>query len=188
MRLTRVQQQARTRAAVLAAASAEFAEHGFAGARIERIAALAPSNQRMIYAYFENKAGLFAAVIDEHVARAQQAVQLDVNDLPGYAVAVFDFYAAHPELARLSLWQELELREGVSTLPGARDATKAKIAAICAAQRRNIVNDKLTATELLDQIQAIAFGNLVGHGFDWSPKRREQIADSVRRLSRPRDI
>ncbi len=139
----------------------------------------------MIYAYFENKAGLFDAVIDEHVASAQKAVQLDADDLPGYAIAIFDFYAAHPELARLSLWQELELGDSVSAQPRAREAINAQITTIRAAQDRGTVNGALSARELLDQIQAIALGNLVGHGFDWTARRRENIANAVQRLTTP---
>ena len=45
----------RTRALILAAATEEFAEKGFAGARIEQIAERSGSNKRMLYYYFNNK-------------------------------------------------------------------------------------------------------------------------------------
>jgi AcrR family transcriptional regulator len=38
VRLTRAQQQERTRAAVLAASRREFSEHGYAEAKVDRIA------------------------------------------------------------------------------------------------------------------------------------------------------
>jgi AcrR family transcriptional regulator len=49
---------------VLEVAAAEFAEHGLAGARIERIAAQAGLNVRMIYYHFSSKEELYRAVAD----------------------------------------------------------------------------------------------------------------------------
>jgi len=49
--------------AILDAARAEFAEHGYAGARVDRIAARAGLNKQLIYYYFRSKAGLHAAAI-----------------------------------------------------------------------------------------------------------------------------
>ena len=53
-----------TRERILTAASVEFAERGFAGARIDRIAAGATSNVRLIYAHFDSKENLFAVTLD----------------------------------------------------------------------------------------------------------------------------
>ncbi|NJP82382.1 helix-turn-helix transcriptional regulator, partial [Streptomyces sp. AA8] len=50
---------ARTRQALLDAAVDEFAEHGFDGARIERIGTRAGVNKERIYQYFGNKQRLF---------------------------------------------------------------------------------------------------------------------------------
>ncbi|WP_217146124.1 TetR family transcriptional regulator, partial [Streptomyces sp. AC627_RSS907] len=44
-----------TKARLLAAARAEFARHGVAGARVDRIAAAAKANKRLLYVYFGNK-------------------------------------------------------------------------------------------------------------------------------------
>ncbi|MDN3247398.1 helix-turn-helix domain-containing protein, partial [Streptomyces sp. ZSW22] len=51
-----------TKARIFEAAVAEFARHGIAGARIDRIAAEAKANKQLIYAYYGNKAELFASV------------------------------------------------------------------------------------------------------------------------------
>ena len=48
-----------TRQRIFDAAVQEFAENGFAGARIDRIAELAGVNKQRIYAYFNDKEGLF---------------------------------------------------------------------------------------------------------------------------------
>ncbi|WP_198940256.1 TetR/AcrR family transcriptional regulator [Micromonospora sp. CB01531] len=69
VRLTRVQQQARTRAAVLAAATQEFAEHGYVDAKVDRIAARADLTRGAVYSNFPSKRSLYLAVLLESVPR-----------------------------------------------------------------------------------------------------------------------
>src|SRR3989338_10242945 len=57
------------RDATLAAAEGEFAAAGFAGARMERIAATAKVNKQLLFHYFDSKEGLFAAALAALVAR-----------------------------------------------------------------------------------------------------------------------
>lgn len=57
------------RDAILAAAEREFATAGFAGARIERIAAAAQVNKQLLFHYFTSKQGLFAAAVASLVVR-----------------------------------------------------------------------------------------------------------------------
>ncbi|MEU4688129.1 TetR/AcrR family transcriptional regulator [Actinoplanes sp. NPDC023714] len=65
VRLTRVEQQARTRSAVLAAAAEEFREHGFAEAKVDRIAARAELTRGAVYSNFPSKRSLYLAVLLE---------------------------------------------------------------------------------------------------------------------------
>lgn len=51
------------RADILAAALTEFAAHGHAGARVDRIAARSGMSKPMIYSYFGDKDGLYAAAL-----------------------------------------------------------------------------------------------------------------------------
>jgi AcrR family transcriptional regulator len=76
---------AATRAPLLDAAYAEFSERGLAGARVERIAAVAWANKQAIYAYFGSKAGLFDAVIAARLGLLSDTVPFTPDDLPGYA-------------------------------------------------------------------------------------------------------
>ncbi|TDC62875.1 TetR/AcrR family transcriptional regulator [Streptomyces hainanensis] len=69
-RLTRVQQQARTRAAVLAAARREFVEYGYGAAKIDRIAERAELTRGAVYSNFPGKRALYLAVLVEMVERA----------------------------------------------------------------------------------------------------------------------
>lgn len=59
----------RTRAEILSEAVHEFAEHGFHGARVERITKAAKCNARMIYHYFGGKEQLYLAVLDSVYAQ-----------------------------------------------------------------------------------------------------------------------
>ena len=56
-----------TKRKILAAATAEFKEHGPHGARIDTIIKNAGVNKRMIYHYFGDKDGLFNAVMDNEI-------------------------------------------------------------------------------------------------------------------------
>jgi AcrR family transcriptional regulator len=66
-RLTRAQQQERTRAAVLAAARQEFAEHGYAEAKVDRIAERAELTRGAVYSNFPSKRALYLAVLVDMV-------------------------------------------------------------------------------------------------------------------------
>ncbi|QFG23940.1 TetR/AcrR family transcriptional regulator [Actinomadura sp. WMMB 499] len=63
VRLTRVQRQERTRAAVLDAARTEFAERGYADAKIDRIAERAELTRGAVYSNFPSKRALYLAVL-----------------------------------------------------------------------------------------------------------------------------
>lgn len=69
-RLTRVQQQARTRASVLAAARAEFVEYGYTPAKVDRIAERAELTRGAVYSNFPSKRALYLAVLIEMVEGA----------------------------------------------------------------------------------------------------------------------
>jgi AcrR family transcriptional regulator len=65
---------ASSRERVLAGATAEFAAHGFAGARIDRIARRVGLNVRMIYYHFGNKDGLYKGVLREIYSNAAEMI------------------------------------------------------------------------------------------------------------------
>jgi TetR/AcrR family transcriptional regulator len=62
-----------TRAKILAAAWHEFAQKGFAGARVDAIATRSGANKRMIYHYYGDKEGLFVAVLEAAYDRVRSA-------------------------------------------------------------------------------------------------------------------
>jgi TetR/AcrR family transcriptional regulator len=54
-----------SRARLFAAAAAEFAAHGFAGASVDRIAGAARLNKAMIYYHFRSKAALYREILHD---------------------------------------------------------------------------------------------------------------------------
>lgn len=98
----------RTRAEILAVATSEFADSGYAGARVDVIAARTSTTKRMIYYYFGSKQGLYVAVLEAAYTRIRGLEQqLDVEHLdPVEAVRelaglTFDHHEAHPDFIRL---------------------------------------------------------------------------------------
>lgn len=97
-----------SRARILEAATAEFAAYGLAGARVDRIAAAAGANKRMLYYYFGNKEALFLAVLEAAYASIRAAEGgLRLLDLaPAEAIRrlvqfTWDYYVEHPEFITL---------------------------------------------------------------------------------------
>ncbi|HEY3974560.1 MAG TPA: TetR/AcrR family transcriptional regulator [Candidatus Sulfotelmatobacter sp.] len=110
-----------SRAAILHAAAAEFAEHGIAGARTDAIAGEAGVNKALLYYYFKDKETLYGAVLDDAFSGLKDSVfrVLD-GDLPprqkilAYAGAYFDFIASNQLYPRLMQREMMRAREGQS--------------------------------------------------------------------------
>ncbi|MDQ2903079.1 MAG: TetR/AcrR family transcriptional regulator [Chloroflexota bacterium] len=117
------------REAILNAAEEVFAEHGFDGARIAVIAAVANYNSSLIFQYFDDKLGLYAAVLkrtDKEMSELQMRVFAPL--LEGGTIAsnirqfkalletvvqiLFDYLIEHPRFMRMMLW---EMAEGWQT-------------------------------------------------------------------------
>lgn len=75
---SRTNDPVRTMAGILEVATAEFAEKGLAGARIDEIANLTRTSKRMIYYYFGNKEGLYLAVLEE-AYRKVRTIESELN-------------------------------------------------------------------------------------------------------------
>lgn len=99
---------ARNQERILQAATAEFARCGLGGARVDRIAARAGANKRMLYYYYGNKEALFLAALEAEYARIRSAEQqLRLTDLdPEAAIRrlvrfTWEYYLARPEFLTL---------------------------------------------------------------------------------------
>jgi AcrR family transcriptional regulator len=179
---------------LLTAAAAEFVAHGIAGARVDRIAAAAGANKRLIYDYFGDKDRLFDAVLDRFTEDAVGAVPIDADDLPAYAGRLFDYHCDHPDLLRLVTWARLEGRTTLSAQEQRRISYRRRAAAIEDAQRAGTVTSALTGPQLLDLIESLAVGwTAAARGVLATPRQlkaertaqRQAITEAVRRIVEP---
>lgn len=135
-----------TKRRLLAAALDEFAEHGLAGARVDRIAERAKANKRLIYAYYGNKEQLFDTVMVHSLGVLADAVPFTPADLPGYAAGLFDHMMLHPDLVRLTMWKLLE-RPAVSDQE--KDVYRPKVLDVAAGQRAGTVAAGIAPIDVL---------------------------------------
>jgi AcrR family transcriptional regulator len=103
-----------TRERLMQAATQEFCERGYDGARIERIAKSACCNIRMVYHYFEDKEGLYLAVLERVYSELRQKEKgLDLEHFdPASGMRrliefTFDHMGDHPEFIKLILNENL---------------------------------------------------------------------------------
>jgi TetR/AcrR family transcriptional regulator len=96
----------RSRERLLAAALDEFAEHGYAGARVGSIAARAELNPQLITYYFGGKPGLYQALLQRWLAE-EAAMTGPGADLDELAAAYLRATLDDPRMARLLLWDGL---------------------------------------------------------------------------------
>lgn len=144
-----------TKQRLLEAAIQEFSQYGIAGARVDRIAAVAGSNKAQIYTYFGSKDGLFEAVFAAMVIAVIDEVPIDTVDLPGYAGRLFDFSLARAEQVRLVFWDQLERRgEGIRGSEVSA-ASERKAAAIKQAQAEGVISGDLPAQILHMMVSAL---------------------------------
>ncbi|MDN5687613.1 MAG: TetR family transcriptional regulator [Brachybacterium sp.] len=180
---------AATRARIIDAATEEFAEHGIAGARVERIVATARTNKAQLYDYFGSKGGLFDAIFDASLERIVEVVPIDSSDLPDWAVRLYDEYLLHPSLIRLATWARLERKPTGHLVQDGDRRDDRKLRFIADAQSAGTVR----AGEPFD-IMAL----VIGMSMAWSPvsnvyaatsdepehvhqDRRDLLRESVRR-------
>jgi len=69
-----------TQQKILESALQEFTQHGYHGARIDRIVKNAGVNKRMVYHYFNDKDGLFTAVMKAELGNIQKVTETEPTD------------------------------------------------------------------------------------------------------------
>lgn len=97
----------RTRKLILEAAGAEFAAHGYAGARVSAIAARAGVNQQLISYYFDGKEGLHEAMSEQWRQRQSELVAPG-TPLPEQVRRYVLEALTNPNGVRLLAWGGLE--------------------------------------------------------------------------------
>ncbi|MEV1005504.1 TetR family transcriptional regulator [Nonomuraea sp. NPDC050202] len=184
---------AATHKRILEVATQEFAEHGIAGARIERIVAAARTNKAQLYAYFGSKEGLFDAIFLGSLERIVNVVPIDATDLADWAVRLYDEYLRRPDLIRLATWARLERHPAGHLVADPDRLDDGKLRAIAEAQATGLVREG-------DPFDLMAM--VIAMSMAWSPvsnvyaataeepselheRRRALLRESVRRAMAP---
>jgi len=130
----------RTQGDILDVATAEFAAHGFAGARVDEIAASTRTTKRMIYYYFGSKEGLYLAVLERvyakirEVERGIQIEELSADEaLRKLAEATYDHHTTHPSFIQLVSIENIHRAEHLR-------------------KSETILRENVTAVTLLEQV------------------------------------
>ncbi|VVC75601.1 HTH-type transcriptional repressor [Aquicella siphonis] len=106
-----------TKEKILAAAKSLFAENGFAGTSIGKIAALAQVNHSLVFHHFKSKENLWVAVKHDIVEQASgKTGTLPDTGLPfeKFLEELFaqnmKFYRSNPDVVKMINWQRVERR------------------------------------------------------------------------------
>ncbi|UJW31182.1 TetR family transcriptional regulator [Saccharothrix sp. AJ9571] len=184
-----------TRQRILDVATREFAEHGIAGARIERIVAAARTNKAQLYAYFGNKEGLFDAIFAGSLERIVNVVPIDAADLADWAVRLYDEYLRRPDLIRLATWARLERQPTGHLVDDPDRLDEGKLRSIAEAQAAGLIRAG-DPFDLMAMVIALSmawspvsnvYAATAGEPAEAHERRRALLRDSVRRVVAPGD-
>jgi AcrR family transcriptional regulator len=194
-----------TKANIIEVAMREFAENGLDGARVDEIAEKTRTSKRMIYYYFENKEGLYQAVLEKVYAdiRAREA-NLRLEALPPedalrkLVETTVEYDDAHPDVLRLVSIENINYARYMSRSKAIRTLNLSAIAVLEEILRRGysegVFRAKIDATDLHMVISALSFFRVSNrHTFgvifrvDFSDpavrkRHRKLIGDTVLRL------
>ncbi len=190
----RMRNTAELRDEILAAARAEFAQYGLAGARIDRIAKEANASKERLYAHFGDKESLFNQVVLADAGEMFGAIELLPDDVAGFVGQIFDMVRERPDHIRMVDWARLErVRLNLPDGDSVHFVEKMR-GALREAQARGLVDERWDPADLLTM--------LFGLGLSWvqSPdpsadttnkkviaRRRADAVEAARRIIAPAD-
>lgn len=161
----------RTRANIIDVATAEFAERGLSGARVDRIADRTHTSKRMLYYYFGDKVGLYRAVLLAYYEKLRSAeTSLDLSHQPPMAALktlvefTFDYHLKHAATVRLVMVENVHKGRHVEKLPTVNPVNSTildTVADILArGQKAGTMRRGLDAFDLYSTIAALSFFNV----------------------------
>lgn len=195
---------------ILDAALAEFANYGFAGARIDAIVARTKTSKRMVYYHFGGKEGLYTATLEYAYRKVSpDAVSARLDALPPlealetFACSAFDQFCKTPDFIRLALQENLQGGRYYEKSPALRKMNRERLGVV-----ERIVERGWADGSMRDDVSALdVYINFVGlcayhisarHSYeaffdlDWSDPevmraRRKSICDAIVRYVRRLD-
>ncbi|WP_370538318.1 TetR family transcriptional regulator [Ideonella sp.] len=181
----------RTMAGILEVAYREFAEKGWAGARIDEIADATHTSKRMIYYYFGSKDGLYLAVLEEAYRRMRAIEsQQQLEDLPPEQALrrlvefTFDHHQGHPQYIRLVMSENMNRGQFIAQSSNIQQLNVPAIDAIRQLYERGVAEGVfragLDAIDIHASISALSFFNVSNqHTFGLIFKRDMQAAGNL---------
>lgn len=177
---------------ILAAARAEFAEYGLAGARIDHIAQNARVSTEVLYAHFSDKAALFREVVAADRDDYFGALAIDPEAVAEFVGDVFDLTQSHPEHTRLITWARLEGQPRMDFEPDGGAAPQHLLTAIQGAQDAGHIDSSWAPLDLLVMLFgiALAWAQFPDASSAWNDPatlatRRAAAIDAAKRLLAP---
>ncbi len=161
----------RTRADILAVATHEFSEKGFAGARIDRVAEATRTSKRMIYYYFDSKEGLYLAVLEDAYRRIRTIEgELHLADLePTKALRALvgftvDYERTNPDFIRLVMNENIQRGATLARSSSIQQLNSPAIDSIAEVYQRGVASGVfrpgLDPVDLHMSISALSFFNV----------------------------
>jgi len=139
----------RTRERILAAALREFAAKGFHGARVDIIARRASINKRMLYHYFQDKEGLFKAVLRRKISERQAWAENLSGDPSETLPFWFEAACKDVDWVRMLEWEALQNAGEVIDEPERRAATERGLERLRRRQERGLVSSEFDPRHLM---------------------------------------
>ena len=140
-----------TRRRIREAATAEFAAFGPDGTTMTAIATRAGVNKERIYNYFGDKRAFYESILSAELAGLAETVTppgTGLEDIGEFAGRTFDYYCAHPELARLLLWEGLG-GEPIADEENRRTIYATKVNQVTKAAQDGVLTSELPADHLV---------------------------------------
>jgi AcrR family transcriptional regulator len=181
----------RTMADIVEVATAEFADKGLSGARIDAIAAATRTSKRMIYYYFSSKEGLYVAVLEAAYRRIRQIEsELHLDDLPPEAALralvgfTVDYQRANPDFIRLVMTENIHRGEFLARSNAIQTLNVPAIDAVQSVYARGVqagvFRPDVDPVDLHMSISALSFFNVSNrHTFALIFKRDLETPDAV---------
>lgn len=201
----------RINADILEVAAREFADHGFAGARIDVIAAQISTSKRMIYYHFGSKEGLYQAVLFHAYERMRATdTALSLKGLAPLAAlkalvgATFDHRVENEDFIRLVMGENILQARHLSRIDDAvvqNAGALATLKDICdRGVRAGEIRPGLDPLDLHMSISALCFFQVSNkhtfallHGADMTGedalrRRRETVIQTILAFVRPTEV
>ncbi len=154
---------------ILNSAELMFADKGFYGARIDKIAEQANINKRMIYVYFGEKEELYKQVLFNVYQRMEQVeAQLLKQTFEGKKLiekiieVYFDFLHNNPSFVRILMWENLNKAQYLNELQDVfveRKTIKLIKEALVKGKQQGVFKQEIDETETVISLITICFGN-----------------------------